>query len=726
MKDLHRQRIRKFVLNNETLESRCVPATFGLPWTTPQHLTISFAPDGADIHGNPNSLNSFLSADTVSSSATIVARKNTILKAFQEWSAQANINFTVVDETGTYALGIPGQISSDSRFGDIRIGAAPLSNQALAISSPYDPVFAGTNSGDIIFNSNYQLNDSALLTATLHEIGHVLGFEDSTGPNSVLAPELTHVSTLSDSDVATVQNLYGSRPNDAFDALRSNDTVRNASRLGFSSNSLPVIAFGDITTASDLDNYSFRVPSNYSGAVSITLKTADFSLLNGSITVLDSNSHVLGQATANVDSNGRAVIHLNGVTPGTDYVIQVSGADPVFSTGAYGLAISLDGLSSVSPSTLDSVLDGQNLDLSGSDLKKLLTGPTNILFNFETGANDNAGSAQRLSPINGNSQNARYDSVSSLSSSSDLDNYRITGFANRGSVLTLTVETIGDSGLNPIINLTTSNGETLNGAVLMNDGHRITIQALDVKSASNVNIEVKSQTGLVGNYRLTAQFGNVAANVVNYIHSEISTDHSVKNFRFYNGEPQLFQFTSVMQSTLANSASSVSFDIINAHGRKIWSHTGTPGIPQSGNAVLIDPGIYSIQVKLHSNSNTAESISFDLFGDYITDPIGPGYIDSTIVPQFTDPSTPGIYTFEDGIYINGSYIIYEIIDPYYDPYYFSDDPYGTGNPGNENPGSGNPGSGDSGTGDYSGDGTLGNGTLSPGDYSGGGDSNFIA
>src|SRR5436305_15289671 len=47
-------------LRVERLEDRCVPATFGVAWPDGMHLTLSFAPDGTVIAGDPSSLNNLL------------------------------------------------------------------------------------------------------------------------------------------------------------------------------------------------------------------------------------------------------------------------------------------------------------------------------------------------------------------------------------------------------------------------------------------------------------------------------------------------------------------------------------------------------------------------------------------------------------------------------------------------------------------------------------------
>src|SRR5262245_10367216 len=46
----------------EALEDRCVPATFGIPWSDAAHLTLSFAPDGTTLGPEQSTLFSTLDA----------------------------------------------------------------------------------------------------------------------------------------------------------------------------------------------------------------------------------------------------------------------------------------------------------------------------------------------------------------------------------------------------------------------------------------------------------------------------------------------------------------------------------------------------------------------------------------------------------------------------------------------------------------------------------------
>src|SRR5437773_11552113 len=113
------------------LEDRTTPVVWNNPWPDPGHLTLSFAPDGTAVGGGPSALfaefGSLPTADWQSE----------VLRAFQTWAAQTNINLSVVGDSGT-AFGAPGPVQGSTSHGDIRIGATELSAGELAISTPFD------------------------------------------------------------------------------------------------------------------------------------------------------------------------------------------------------------------------------------------------------------------------------------------------------------------------------------------------------------------------------------------------------------------------------------------------------------------------------------------------------------------------------------------------------------------------------------------------------------
>jgi len=158
-------------LSFEALKDRLTPA-WHTPWYDGTSLTLSFVPDGTNISGQASNLSALLST-----TLTQPQWQREILRAYQTWAVQANLNIGLVADGGQ-AMGISGAAQSDVRFGDIRIGARPLSAPSakystLAGAAGFD-YSSKTWAGDLVFNSNYRFGiggvpdqQSDLLTVSL-------------------------------------------------------------------------------------------------------------------------------------------------------------------------------------------------------------------------------------------------------------------------------------------------------------------------------------------------------------------------------------------------------------------------------------------------------------------------------------------------------------------------------------------------------------------------------
>src|SRR5262249_18458642 len=120
----------------EALEDRLTPTTFGYPWPDARHLTVSFVPDGTPVGASTSRLFSLLGPNQAA------AWEQEMLRALQAWAATTNVDLNVVADDGS-PLGTPGALQGDPRFGDIRIGAVPLSSGSVSTSVPFNPL-AGT------------------------------------------------------------------------------------------------------------------------------------------------------------------------------------------------------------------------------------------------------------------------------------------------------------------------------------------------------------------------------------------------------------------------------------------------------------------------------------------------------------------------------------------------------------------------------------------------------
>src|SRR5437660_8994003 len=130
----------------QQLEARDVPTTFGVAWPDGKHLRLSFAPDGTPDGATTSKLFQNLSADLATSDWQL-----TILRAFQTWAVNANINIGVAGDSGL-AIETPGPLQGDTRFGDIRIEGVSLGSSVGAISSGFN--LFGSGAGTVRFNSD--------------------------------------------------------------------------------------------------------------------------------------------------------------------------------------------------------------------------------------------------------------------------------------------------------------------------------------------------------------------------------------------------------------------------------------------------------------------------------------------------------------------------------------------------------------------------------------------
>jgi hypothetical protein len=326
----------------EGLETRDLPATWGIPWADPQHLTISFAPDGTSAFGQPSTLFHQLNGQLGTGTW-----ESTILRAVQTWASEGDINVGLVSDGGE-PIGTAGAAQGDPRFGDIRISAAPLSPGVVAIGTPYDPS-TGTLSGDIIINSNADFNPSDpgsydLYSVVLHEAGHVFGFADSPTPSSFMYNVYQGpVAGLAPGAVPALQALYGAPVAGTSEIGPGNPQNSTPGQLQNGNSNQPGVASAAATLSSSQDTDVFRFQPqggvSYAAGLDVRVQTQGISLLAPTLTVTDASGQVLATSSAGPLAGGVS-LHLSGIASNATYYIQVSGSADVFGVGAFQLTAS--------------------------------------------------------------------------------------------------------------------------------------------------------------------------------------------------------------------------------------------------------------------------------------------------------------------------------------------------------------------------------------------------
>ncbi len=605
------------MLRVEHLEDRLTPATSGVAWPDGAHLTLSFVPDGTPAGAAPSSL-----FQTLNAAAPAPSWQREILRAFQAWAVNANVNVGVVPDSGD-PLGATGVAQGDPRFGDIRVAAVPLPAGTLITNTQFQ--WSGTTwSGDLLVNSTYAFSVGQgqvsgkydLFTAMLNEAGNVFGVLDSqTDSTSAVYYQYTTAKTgLNAHDVADIRSLYGARVQDKYDLTKANGTTGAATALANTTAALNFEA--DVTSASDVDYYKVTLPT---GVVSLNAKltTSGLSALQGSVQVLDSTGKVLGSAAATDPLTGDLSAAVSGVKAGSTYYVRVAGNAPagsVFATGAYRLSV------------VYTYADGST---------NAPTGGTAAAPVADNHTNDTTTRATDIAPAFG-ATDARFQATyrGAVEDGTDVDFYRIHSPTTivGAQKLDVMVWALPGSGLVPKVEVFDVAYRPMAVTVLANEGGTYSVEVLNTVPGSLYYAKVSAQYAAgshnTGGYFLGGDFSNQAAvPVQSYASGTLAQPGARQEQTLTVGQNRLFEF--LLTATSATQWAEVKMDVLDAAGNVVFSLASYAGTPVATGHVYLAAGSYTIRYTAGAPQGPAGAVSYTLTGREISDPIGPGYTGGT-------------------------------------------------------------------------------------------------
>jgi hypothetical protein len=636
-------------LRVERLDDRCIPATFGVPWVDPRHLTLSLAADGTSTSNGASDLFQSFGAQL-----PVSIWEGDILLAVQSWAAVANLNVGVIAD-GSEAFGVARDYQGDSRFGDIRIGGAPMPLSTLALATPPSSFLSGTMAGEILFNTSVNLTgpNYDLYSVALHEVGHALGLSDNSDPTSVMFGSLqTLPSHLSAGDIAAIQALYGTPLSDPNAIPAGTSTPPPATSLlpatpGVAAGQVPLVAYGDLTTTGSTDAYAFSVPQGYSGPMTVRVRTAGISLLDPTVSLVDPTGTLVATGSGSGPIGGEVVLPISAMTPGATYSIQISGAAP-FGTGRYTLALSFDTASRVPSTRLESVLQGPYDTWAAADVANLLGG---VRPSSSAPLHNTPATALSLTTTTGTGALPTYQVVGLLHGEGAIDYYQIvTPNTSAPQALSVAVAGFDGSSGRPSVRLFDSLNQAVPAPALVNSGGTYAVRATGLAANQTFFIRVSAGDDQQGGYVLAADF-NQSQTTPN----PVATGHltpaapSVGQTLFV-AKPQYFLFSLVAAAGEEDDGTpaAVQMTIRDATGATVFSLASGLGWQAASGIVLLAPGQYSVQFT-GPTTGVTQTLSFALRLASLSDPVGPRLIDPADTPLYQSPTDPNLFIYPVGI-----------------------------------------------------------------------------
>ncbi len=663
---IQRTKQRKRSLRLEQLEKRDLFARDSIAFAGYGSLTFSIAPDGTHVGNEISTLQSDFNRV-----APAAQWQQAIARAFQKWSVNANINIGNVADNGA-ASGVYGPTRGDERFGDIRVTGFDYATDTFAEAVSENARSVGTWAGDVFFNTAVDWKDlNSIETAALHEVGHILGLGHSDDPAS---PMHMHGPSgaleLTPQDIVNLQAIHGTRRLDPNEGGNGNDSIARASRIkggeddssvleGFSGNQV-WIQFGDLHNANDRDVYEIRTALNYSGPLSVELRTSGLSLAKLGAEITDRNGNILSQSQMSGDFGGVSVLTLNQTAPDGKYYLQVhAGSDRSWATGDYSVTIANPTRLQAEAGAIAEWTRNAHRWYYDSDRSRdgfsyqLVPSSSNGPGTDDKHIDDTIGRSVDIPLALTTDTRIVYQTVGTISDLVDIDNYRVFApkVLNGKSELVVDLESLKVGGLVPQVQLFDSRGVAIKAEVRVQGYGQTQLVLENVVPEQAIIIELKANSVAnefkTGSFSLNATFSAPSPKPELLISGNVSTKTGTIEREWYVARPQLFGLSLEGQTESQSIEGNVWVSVFDDQRHLVAGLVAPLNSLRSAPGLFLDPGTYYFQIAAETNSLTPTDVAIRFMAERPSNPIGPVLGGTGVQPMFLCPGSTTQYCYPD-------------------------------------------------------------------------------
>jgi hypothetical protein len=337
-------------------------------------------------------------------------------------------------------------------------------------------------------------------------------------------------------------------------------------------------------------------------------------------------------------------VTVNGVQPGRNYYVKVSGAtNNVFGMGGYQMNISYQSLLTWLVSDVVFPL----VDLVGGVLYNTINTALPLPSAFGPDKTDQ-----------------RFDYLwrADLLTSTDTNYYQVQSPANGSAssfVMHVMTWEMDPNGLHPIVHVFDGQKNPLPVQVLGNSDGMYSIQIPSSAANSTYYVEVAAfdpnGCNSTGRYVLGIKFDAVNPPVTTnpLASNTLATSTSTDQGTLVMAEDGLFHFSLGADNGSTSSSAVLTLTVYDSAGNAVFSFDTVTGKPSATGVVYLGAGTYTVRISVKSTSGAFQPIKYWLFGDILSDPIGPYQSNPTNGSTGSSPSGGG-YTYGGSSSMNTS------------------------------------------------------------------------